>query len=102
MDTSKMFKKDNGDKYEVKVSLYTDGYQSRFHWSVDVFYCPAGKRKFSPLSCKEDWRYRKLSIKERDDYYSQFLLSNIPIEWITEVQQEILKELSSPIFNNTK
>lgn len=98
MTTSKIFKKESGDRYEVKLSLYTDSYSSRFHWDISVYCCPAGKRKFVHLNCQDDWQYRKLDMREREEYYKQFLLSHIPAEWVTEVQREILEELSKPVL----
>lgn len=55
MTTSKIFKKENEDRYEVKLSLYTDSYSSRFHYDIQVYRCPAGKRKFICLNCQDDW-----------------------------------------------
>lgn len=37
-------------------------------------------------------------MKGREEYCKQFLLSYIPAEWVTEVQREILEELSKPIL----
>lgn len=98
MIASKIFKKDNGDRYEIKIRLYTDGSSSRFNWDILVYHSPVGKRKFIHLNCQDDWQYRKLDMNEREDYYKQFLLSHIPAEWVIEVQREILEELSKPIL----
>lgn len=98
MIVNKVFKKDNGDRYDIKIRLYTDYSNNRFYWDIDVYHSPAGKRKFIHLNCYDDWQYRKLDMKERGEYYKQFLLSHIPAEWVTEVQREILEELSKPIL----
>lgn len=98
MTTSKIFKKENGDKYEIKVTLYTDSSSNRLCWGISAYHCPAGKRKYTRLNCQDDCKYRKLDINEKRAYYKQFLLSHIPVKWIAEIQQEILKELSKSIL----
>lgn len=98
MRKSKVFKKDNGDKYEVYVSLSISYGYSSYFWDVFVDYCPKGKRKMERLSCADDHRYRELDIEERQEYYIKFILSHIPAEWVREVQMDIINELSKPII----
>lgn len=99
MFSSKIFKKENSDRYEIRVRLSTDSSSNRFYWDIDVSYCPAGKRKFINLDCQCDWEYRKLDESDaRKKYYQDFLLTHIPAGWIIEVQQDILNELSKPII----
>lgn len=97
MVSSKIFKKENGDRYEIKVKLSTDSYSKGFYWSIEVLYCLANKRKFIYLNCQDDWEYRKLDLDARDKYYKDFLLTHVPAEWIIEVQQDVINKLSKPI-----
>ncbi len=97
MTSSKIFKKENGDKYEVKISLSTDSSCDGFYWNIRIYFCPAGKRKYIYLDCQDDWKYRELDHDAREKYYKDFLLTHIPAEWIIEVQQDILNKLSKPI-----
>jgi len=97
MTSSKIFKKENGDKYEVKISLSTDSYSDEFYWNIRIYFCPADKSKYIYLDCQDDWKYREFNHDARKKYYKDFLLTHIPAEWIIEVQQDILNKLSKPI-----
>lgn len=98
MRKSKVFKKDNGDKYEVYVSLTISYGYSSYFWDVFVDYCPKGKRKMKRLSCGDDHEYRALDLEEREEYYKKFILSHISAEWVREVQMDIINELNKPII----
>lgn len=98
MKASKEFKKENGDKYEVIVSLSASYSYKNYFWDIRIEYCPKGKRKKRRLTCEDDYKYRELDMDEREKYYKKFILSHIPAEWVTEVQMEIIKELSKPII----
>ncbi len=97
MKASAVYKKENGDRYEVEVSLTID-YSNRFYWQIKVSHCPKGKRKMIWLNCEDDWVYRNLNLKEREYYYKKFILSHVPAEWIIEVQQIIISILNKPII----
>lgn len=98
MRSSKVFKKKNGDRYEVRLSLSTDSCSNKFYWDMIVLHCPKGKRTFKTLNCQDDWEYRKLDLEEGEKYYKRFILSHIPAEWINEVQLLILAELNKLII----
>lgn len=97
MKASSVYKKENGDRYEVEVSLTID-YSNRFYWKIKVSHCPKGKRKMIWLNCEDDFVYRNLNLEEREPYYKKFILSHVPAEWITEVQQIIISMLNKPII----
>jgi len=97
MRADKIFTKENGDRYKVLVALSVDSYGDKHFWDIIVYFCPKGKRKWSKVNCQDDYDYRVLDMKERDNYYKKFILSHIPSDWVVEVQQLIIKELSKSI-----
>lgn len=63
MTQTKVFKRDNGDRYKVLVSVYIDS--RGVIWSETITHCPKGKRKFTdPIALEFNYEYRQLGMKE--------------------------------------
>lgn len=95
MRASKIFKKENGDKYKVELSLIVDW--SKQYWVLTLYHCPKGKRKMVVVNCDDDIDYKRLGPKGRNEYYQKFISSIVPDEWIEEVKQLLISELNKPI-----
>ncbi len=91
MRVSKIFKKENGDRYEVNCD-FTDSLNSPI-WNVTVFKCPKGKRKFVNISNVSDYRYDGLSLDEKKTKRIREYQKEIPWSWVEEVMDEMAAKI---------
>ena len=61
----KVFKSEDGGRIKVKANMYIDRGEVVYSYSVET--CEKGKRTWSPVTDKNDYTYRLLSMKERSD-----------------------------------
>lgn len=84
-----------GEKeYLVRVSLCDGSYYHGFVFSVDLHTRPKGKRKWVQFIDVNNYRYRQLGYNERDKQREELIISEIPIEWIDEVKQMEIENIS--------
>ena len=84
-----------GEKeYLVSVSLCDGSYYHGFVFSVDLHTRPKGKRKWIPFIDINNYRYRQMGYNERDKQREELITNEIPIEWIDEVKQMEIENIS--------
>ena len=84
-----------GEKeYLVRVSLCNGSHYHGFVFSVDLYTRPKGKRKWIQFIYVNNYRYRQLGYNERDKQREELIISEIPIEWIDEVKQMEIENIS--------
>lgn len=88
----KIFKREDGSR--VKVTVRTPMFSSPTVWNVRIDTCEPGKRNFHGVIDINSWKFRGLSMKEREEYTRQVILGIVSMEEIDEVKRLALDEMS--------
>ena len=89
----KKYAKENNE-YLVCVRLRNDNWYKDTTFAVSLYVRLKGKRKWTSFVDMNDYRYRKLEIKERTENRKLKITSEIPFEWIEEVKQMEIDRIS--------
>lgn len=103
MTYKKQFKKEDGTKYEIGLSIYNDSY-SPMKVTFTLYKCLPGKRKFIEIAplLGNDFEYRKLNNVEKEEYRMEKIMSEVKPEWISEVIDGYVNEIKTNIINVIK
>lgn len=91
MKVSKIFKTEDGTKYRITISLFSD-YTGEY-WSVNTQKCLPGKRKFEFILDPMGHEINSIPLEKRRDYTFKKNVENIPREWIGEVYDMFEEEM---------
>ena len=93
----KLFKKEDGTRYELTLKVTSSFGLDRMTVDYEVDKCPKGKRKFVCITDHmDDYNFRRLSMTERPLYkLNKLKEENIPQEWWDEVITEALFEIKA-------
>lgn len=95
MRHSKVYRRPDGSRCELAVSLSTSGYDSRCHFQVSLGVCPAGKRKFVSVAPEfsDSWEYRRLSSEQQQAFRRARILEYVTPGELQEVMSELLERI---------
>lgn len=101
MRHSKVFKRQDGSRVRIDISVYLDGISSKIEYLVSASQCPPNKRTFSNFVDKEHHEFRKLSMAERRAYALKIVQENCSKEEISETFNELMELMKPTEFNTT-
>lgn len=104
MKFKKLFKKEDGTRYELTLKITSSFGLDRMTVDYEVDKCPPGKRKFVCITDHmDDYSFRKLSLGERPSYkINKLKEENIPDEWWKELISEALDEMKATMIECLK
>lgn len=104
MRLKKMFKKEDGTRYELTLTITSSFSTDKMSVDYDVNKCFKGKRKFICITDHtDDYTYRRLSMKERPLYkLNKMREENIPQEWWSEMITEALDSIKATMIECLK
>lgn len=102
MRVKKIFKKEDGTRYEITIGMNTVSYLPGASWTLYCSKCLPGKRKFVSLNDINDYRYR--AAENKDAYINNLILSEVDKSWIDEVKKLLIEEINKSFekFISTK
>ena len=94
MKTEKIFKAEDGSRYQVVVEV-SDSSITRPRYDVDVYVCAPRKRTFVDVSprYRDDWKWRQMSIEQQHQLRIKEIKNAVPKEWIEQVLTQLLDEI---------
>tara|TARA_R110002020_G_scaffold213427_1_gene420199 strand:- start:7656 stop:7976 length:321 start_codon:yes stop_codon:yes gene_type:complete len=84
MQTERIIRLDNGDRCKIRTYL-NDSYNTA-SWTQDLHICPKGKRTFKPLVDSNCYKYRALSMDERQKFINS---ENIKLLGVCELKKDV-------------
>ncbi len=95
MQHEKIIKRENGDSVKIDVSISISFYHKDLQnlYSVGVAIKPKNKRIWVYIQNQDDYSWRKLNSKERQEYDMKNYLLHVTAEEILEVKRELWKLL---------
>jgi hypothetical protein len=94
----KLVVNENGDKVNIRVHFWLS--YDKPSYSIDLFICKKGKRKFFNLSF-DDYSYRALSMEDRTVYRYNKFKEYVTEEQILEAKNELWNLLSPSVAKQT-
>ena len=94
----KLVVNENGDKVNIRVNFWLS--YDKPSYSIDLFICKKGKRKFFYLSF-DDYSYRALSMEDRAVYKYNKFKEYVTDEQILEAKNELWNLLSPSAVKQT-
>jgi hypothetical protein len=91
MQLHRTIKRENGKRVRIWVWLLID--HARVIWSYEVGYCEKGKRKFISDFSTNDYTWRALGMKERQEYKDKIYLQHCTLEEIKAVKKELINSI---------
>lgn len=94
MRHSKIFKAEDGTKYEIVVEVYSSFSEKAIN-DMQVYVCEPGKRKFRVIAHRysDEWEFRKLSTEQQHEYRKNAYMKVVKREWLEEVLDELLNKV---------
>lgn len=95
MITEKQYKREDGSKVRLSVSIcidFRDVYRN-----IDVMVCPAGKRTFYNVHSTDDYSWRKLNTEDRKKAILEKQLKYVSANEINEVCRELTEQIYAKI-----
>jgi len=86
MTHEKIVVKENGDKVKLRVNFWENYGQAKYEVSASL--CVKGKRLFKPVYDTDDYRYRRLEKKERDEWIENKILEHATAAEIMQAKIE--------------
>lgn len=93
MKHEKVFKREDGSKIRIGVSLYSNGFSDEIDWKFWVHTCAPGKRSWYGTFNTDDYSYRKLTLDERKKHEIESALKYATLDEIKEVKTELWMKL---------
>ncbi len=97
----KILKRDDGSRVKILVDFCVVNFSDTgFKFFSDVRTCAKGKRTFNVLNF-DDYEYRALTIKERQEFYVQRQLEHVTKEELLQAKLELWEKMKPTEDNVT-
>lgn len=95
MRHEKIFKREDGKQYQISIDCHLSEYSADkgMRYSATVWYRDKGKKKWLSLIDRDNYTWRKLSMKEREEDNFNKYLEHVTREEMQEVAIELWNKL---------
>ncbi len=89
MKHEKIFKRADGSRVHIMVTLFTESYLDNFRYSVSLSICEPAKRTFRYVNDTDNYTWRRMNPEEKEAHEMGLFLKYASTEEIQETALEL-------------